>query len=643
MQHIRLSATIGHWLSHTPGCPELVSPHGPAVTPPKAPESWLELLRRNAAVLQYTGRAARLVWSTNARLAVILGALTALAGVLPAAVAWVAKLVVDGVVAGIATAQAGGEPDLGALLALVLLEGLLVGGISAAQRGINACQSLLRAQLGQRVNEMILQKALTLDLEQFEDAEFYDKLTRARREASSRPLSLVIRSFTLFQQSITLLSFAVLIVQFSPWALGLLVLAGLPAFVAETKFSGDAFRLFRMRAPESRQQLYLETVLGREDHAKEVQLFGLGPMLLDRYRAIFRKIYGEDRALTLRREGWGLVLGLFGTAAVYGAYAWIVIAAVGSEISLGEMTMYLLLFKQGQATIAACLSAIGGMYEDNLYLTNLYEYLEQAPRVQPGSAERGPDPADGIRFEHVCFSYPGARRPALQDISLHIRPGESLAIVGENGAGKSTLIKLLCGLYQPTAGRILLHGRDLRDWSPDTLRRLIGVIFQDFNRYQFTVGENIGAGDVAAFGDQARWHRSAERGMALPFIQLLEKGFGTQLGSWFRGGKELSMGQWQKVALSRAFMREEAEVLVLDEPTASMDAGAEAELFSYFREHTRGRIAILISHRFSTVRQADQICVIEHGQVLEYGTHEELLELDGVYARLFQLQAEGYR
>jgi ABC-type multidrug transport system fused ATPase/permease subunit len=354
-------------------------------------------------------------------------------------------------------------------------------------------------------------------------------------------------------------------------------------------------------------------------------------------------VYAEDRALTVRRESWGLALGLLGTVALYGAYAWIAAAAVAAAITLGEMTMYLLLFRQGQGAVAASLGAIGGMYEDNLYLTNLYEYLEQGPRYRWGTAQAGPRPEDGVRFEGVSFTYPGNPAPALADVSLHVRPGESLALVGENGAGKSTLIKLLCGLYQPTAGRVLVHGLDVRDWDPAALRRVIGVIFQDFNRYQFTVGENIGAGDVAAFGDEARWSASARKGMALPFIERLERGFATQLGSWFKGGKELSTGQWQKVALSRAFMRGGADILVLDEPTASMDAGAEAELFSYFREHTAGRIAILISHRFSTVRQADRIAVLEHGRIGEYGTHAELLARGGRYAELFRLQAEGYR
>jgi len=557
--------------------------------------------------------------------------------------AYVGALIIDAVLAATKIATDTGGVNMTRVFMLVAIEALIVAALAGAQRGISLCQALLRAQLGQRVNVMILEKALTLELAQFEDSEFYDKLTRARREASSRPLSLIIRTFGLAQNMVSLLSYGVLLVQFSPWAVLILVLAGLPAFVAEARFSGEAFTLFRWRSPETRMQIYLETVIAREDNVKEVKLFGLGPLLLGRYRDIFRRLYKADRSLAIRRDGWGFVLGLIGTAALYGAYAWIAFAAVISRITLGQMTMYLMLFRQGQSAVAAILSAIGGMYEDNLYLSTLYEYLE-TPVANPGASQKhGPKADDGVRFEGVSFTYPGASQPALKDIDLHIRPGESLALVGENGSGKTTLIKLLTRLYQPDQGRILLDGMDLKEWDENTLRQRIGVIFQDFSRYQFLVGENIGVGDVRHFEDELRWKTAAEKGMADDFVENLPSGYDTQLGKWFKDGQELSGGQWQKIALSRAFMRTGADILVLDEPTASMDAAAEAKIFEHFRKLTQNRIAILISHRFSTVRMASQIIVIENGRVIERGTHEALMKLDEHYAKLFSLQAAGYR
>ena len=583
------------------------------------------------------------MWTTSRPLTLAFAFLTLVAGVLPAAVAYVGSLIVDAVVAAIRAEATARDALTEHALLLVIAEGALVATIAGAQRGLSLCQSLLRAQLGQRVNVMILEKALTLDLSHFENSDFYDKLTRARREASSRPLSLVTRTFGLAQNGVSLLSFGSLLLHFSPWAVVVLIVAGLPAFLAEAKFSGDKFRLFLWRSPETRMQLYLETVLAREDHAKEVKLFGLGPLFLDRYRNIFRKLYSEDRNLTIRRDTWGFFLGLIATATLYGAYAWIAVSAIASRITLGQMTMYLMLFRQGQSAVSAILSAVGGMYEDNLYLSTLYEYLETPVGTTKGDAVRGPKPDDGIRFENVSFSYPDAEQPTLVDIDLHIKPGESLALVGENGSGKTTLIKLLTRLYSPTSGRILLDGQDLREWDEAALRDRIGVIFQDFTRYQLMLGENIGAGDVRHFEDEARWRDAGEKGMAAPIVETLPEGYRTPLGKWFNNRRELSGGQWQKIALSRAFMRSRADILVLDEPTSAMDASAEAIIFDHFRTLTRGRIAILISHRFSTVRMADQIVVLENGRIIERGSHDQLMQLNGHYSHLFSLQAKGYR
>jgi ATP-binding cassette subfamily B protein len=590
-------------------------------------------------VFRYSRRAVALVWDTNRALLGGLAVLTLIAGLLPAGMAWVGAQIIDAVLAALASPA----HVTTRVLRLVLLEGGIVTALAAAQRGLSLCQALLRAQLGQRVNLMILEKALTLELTHFEDSEFYDKLTRARREASSRPLSLVMRTFGLAQNLISLLTYAGLLVRFSPWTVLVLLLAGMPAFIAEAKFSGDAFRLFRWRSPETRMQNYLETVLAREDHAKEVKLFGLGPRLLQRYRDIFERLYHEDRALSIRRDSWGFVLSLVATATLYGAYAWIALSTVYGRITLGRMTMYLALFRQGQSAVSAILSAVGGMYEDNLYLSTLYEYLETPVQPSTGAAQRGPVPEDGVRFEQVSFTYPGSAEPTLSDITLHLPPGSSLALVGENGSGKTTLIKLLTRLYKPGSGRITLDGLDLADWDEQALRARVGVIFQDFTRYQMQVGENVGAGDERYFEDEPRWRAASTLGRAADFIEQLPRQYQTQLGKWFKDGQELSGGQWQKIALSRAFMRTGADVLVLDEPTAAMDARAEAEIFEHFRALAKDRITILISHRFSTVRMADQIAVLDHGRIIEQGSHEELMRLGGHYAQLFSLQARGYR
>lgn len=600
----------------------------------------LQELRQSLGMFRYCQRAIALVWSTNHRLTIAVALFTLVAGLLPGAIAYIGKLIIDGVVAA---SQSQVLSDRWAALGYLSLEAIAVALLAGSKQGLTLCQSLLRALLGQKVNILILEKALTLDLAHFEDSEFYDKLTRARREASSRPLSLVSRTFGLGQDALALITYGGLLLKFSWGAVVILMLAAIPAFIAETRFAGQAFRLFRWRAPETREQTYLETLIAREDFAMEVKLYQLGPMLLDRYRDIFARLYSEDRNLTLRRGLWSYVLGLLSTLAFYGAYVWIILEAIAGQISLGDLTMYLVVFRQGQSTFSSALSAIGGMYEDSLYLSNLYELLEEEIPQTVGHAHWGSLPGDGIRFENVSFTYPGNTEPALKNVSLHLKPGEKLAIVGENGSGKTTLIKLLTRLYNPSSGRILLDGLDLQAWDIETLQRRIGVIFQNFVRYQFTVGENVGVGDVKYLTDTQRWESAAEKGMALPFIQEMTAGFQTRLGRWFKSGRELSGGQWQKIALSRAFMRTGADILVLDEPTSAMDAEAEVQIFNQFRKVTQDQMAILISHRFSTVRMADWIVVLSNGEVIEQGTHDELVAAGGRYAHLFALQAAGYQ
>ena len=600
-------------------------------------------LSRFLGVFRYSAVAMRIVWDTSAPLMIAMALTTLIVGLLPAAIASVGGLFVDAVAGALGSAGAAAEVARSEALTFVYIEVGLVLLMTAAQQANTVCQAILRVLLGNKINVMILEKALTLELAHFEDAEYYDKLVRARREASSRPLSLVTKTFDLLRNVISLIAIGVFLYQFSPYAVLLLSIAGVPAFIAEAKFSGEAFRVNKRRSAERRMQIYLEMVLTREDGVKEVKLLQLGKIFLQRYVDIFLAIYKEDRSLVLRRGVWGYGLGIIASGAFYFAYGWVGFAAIAGAITIGQMTMYIAQFRLGQSAVTSSLTSVNGMYEDNLYLSNLTEYLEHEVPEQSGNLHAGPRPEDGIRFESVSFFYPGSDVPALDNVSLHITPGESLAIVGENGSGKTTLIKLLTRLYTPTQGQILLEGLPLQEWDIDTLRRKIGVIFQDFARYQLIVGENIGIGDSDNLASESEIEIAAKKGMADEFVRDLPSGYKTQLGTWFKDGKELSGGQWQKVALSRAFMRSKADILILDEPTAAIDAKAEADIFAHFAELTANRISIIISHRFSTVRRADHIIVLEKSKIMEQGSHEELLELGGQYATLFKLQAEGYQ
>jgi ATP-binding cassette, subfamily B, bacterial len=588
------------------------------------------------ASFRHTRATVALVWQSSPRLTVLLGGLTLLGAGVPLAIAWVGKAIVDAAVAH--------QRD--STVHWVVVELGLVVAQAAILRALALVRGLLGARLGLDINVRILEKALTLELRHFEDPDFYDRLTRARREASVRPISVVTESFQLVQNVLTLFGYAGLLFSFSPWAVLGLLLAALPATLAEMRFSQQAFRLRNWRSPDSRRLLYLEYVLANDDHAKEVKLFGLGPMLLGRYRGLGETFYREDRQLALRRAGWSYALSLVGTLTFYGCYAVVAVAAAAGRLTLGLMTLYVVAFRQGQQAFQSILTALGGMYEDNLYMSNLFEYLA-IPTGRPAAPAALLGPADlaerGIRFEDVGFRYPDAEGWALRHVSLFIPHGQSLALVGQNGAGKTTFIKLLTRLYTPTEGRILLDGLDLQSWDDAVLRSRLGVIFQDFNQYQFRFRENVGVGSVEHLEDAPRVNRAVEEGGATEVLAGLAEGLETPLGRWFKDGTELSGGQWQKVALARAFMREEADILVLDEPTAALDAEAEHAIFQRFRELARGRTTLLISHRFSTVRMADRIVVIEHGQLVEQGTHAELMALGGRYAHLFTLQAKGYQ
>ncbi len=584
----------------------------------------------------------RLVWEADRKGALAIAALTVCAAVLPAGIAYVGKLIIDAVVVA---ARTGLAHERSRVLALVGLEFVLMIASTLVNRGLGLLRELLRANLGNVVNLKILEKAVSLELRHFEDADVYDKMQNARREASSRPLSLVLQAFSIAQNGITLAAYAALLVRLSPWSVLILVLASIPAFIAEARLSAEAFRINSWRAPEARKLNYLEWILTRDSHVKEVKLFGLAPLILGRYRLLFEKFFNEDRRLAVRRMAWGLALGLVSLAAFYGCYLLVAGRAARAEITLGDMALYLAVFRQGQSSFQGILSSIGSMYEDALFMSNLFIYFDipsgdQVPRqFPPAVPARGV--AHAIELRNVSFRYPGREAWALRNVSLTLAPGEKLGLVGENGAGKSTLVKLLLRLYEPTEGEILYGGVDLRDMDPLDLRKRIGAVYQDFVRYQFSAGENIGLGDVEHLVDQPRIERAAARGGADAVVAALPQRYETMLGGWFESGQELSAGQWQKIAVSRAFMRD-AEVLILDEPTASIDAEAEHELFQRFKALAADRTAIIISHRFSTVRMADRIAVLHNGRMEELGSHRELLEQDGRYAHLFRLQAQGY-
>ena len=590
----------------------------------------------------------RLVWATSPSLFTANLALRLVRALLPVTMLYVGKLIVDEVVRVAAAAPAldglgawsGALEHLAVLLAaefgLVLLS-------DALGRATALCDSLLGDLFTNETSVRLMRHAAALDLAHFEDADFYDHLERARRQTTSR-LVLLSQVFGQLQDSVTVVSLGVGLAAYAPGLLILLALALVPAFLGEAHFNAQSYSLSASWTPERRELDYLRFVGASDETAKEVKVFGLNDYLAERYRTLADAYYRANRTLALRRAGWGGMLSAVGTLGYYAAYAVILYRTAAGAFTIGDLTFLAGSFARMRGLLEGMLASFSSVSGQALYLADLFSFFAIEPRVV-SAPDAPPVPApirQGFVFEDVGFRYPGSDHWAVRHLSFTLRAGEALALVGENGAGKTTLVKLLARLYDPDEGRILLDGRDLKAYDLDSLRAAVGVIFQDFVRYHLTASENIAVGRIAERSDRPRIETAAQRSLADAVIEGLPEGYDQTLGKRFKTGVDLSGGQWQKVALGRAYMRD-AQLLILDEPTAALDARAEADVFERFKDLTADKTAVLISHRFSTVRMADRILVLDGGEVEEIGTHAELLAAGRRYAELFELQAQGYR
>jgi ATP-binding cassette, subfamily B, bacterial len=628
------------------------------MTDPRAPLPEIERprgVRERLEALRYLPQLVRLVWQTHRGFTAAMVLLRLVRAFVPVASLWAAKLIIDSVVFHTRTPGA----PLTDLWRVVGLELAIVVAGELLARASALVESLLGDLFSNNISVRLMRHAATLDLQQFEDPDFYDHLERARRQTTAR-IGLIAMLLTMGQDIITLGTLGAALVAHNPWLLLLLTLAILPSFLGETHFAALSYSLLFRRTPERRELDYLRYVGASDKTAKEVQMFGLAAWLTDRYAALAQRYYEENRRLSIRKGFVSALLSLVGTLGYYGAYVTILLRAVAGAITLGTLTFLASAFARSRDLIQRLLLSASDIYEQSLYLKDLFVFFEMQPsiRSKPG-ALRVPRPIrEGFVFEDVGFQYPGSDRWAIRHVDLAIAPGERIALVGENGAGKTTITKLLARLYEPTEGRILLDGVDLREYDLASLREAIGVIFQDFVRYDMRFDENVGVGEIegvtgylAAVRDAPENGAStpppalvdaSERSLASTLLPRFTRGYRQMLGRRFDDGVDLSGGEWQKIALARAYMRE-AQLLILDEPTAALDARAEYEVFVRFNQLMAGRMAVVISHRFSTVRMADRIVVLGEGRVVEEGTHEELLAREGLYAELFEMQAAGYR
>lgn len=619
-------------------------------------------LHQRFAALRYVRPLIRLVWETHRGYTTAMAVLRLLRAGIPVAMLWVGKLIIDLVVASRES-----SPDFARLWKLVALEIVIVTAGEVLARASSLVESLLGDLFSNHTSVRLMKHAATLDLSHFEDPAFYDHLERARRQTTSR-IGLLAQLLAIGQDSLTLVSLGAALVVYNPWLLLLLAVAVLPSFFGETHFASLEYSMQFRWTPERRQLDYLRYVAASDRTAKEVQSFGLSPWLIERFRKLSWRFYEENKKLSIRKANVSTLLSFIGTLGYYSAYVIILMRAMRGEMSIGTLTFLAGSFARSRQLIQGLLMGAGGIYQQCLYLKDLFDFFEMKPSIaSTPKAAPVPDPIrEGFVFEDVGFQYPGNENWAIRHVSFALRPGERVAFVGENGAGKTTLTKLLARLYDPTEGRILLDGVDLREYEIQSVRRAIGVIFQDFVRYDLRFEENVGVGeidevrsylDAAGSSEQDSGTTEAldgngevpdtiveatEKSQASSLLPRFSKGYKQMLGRRFEEGVELSGGEWQKIALARAYMRD-AQVLILDEPTASLDARAEYEVFIRFAQLIAGRMAVIISHRFSTVRMADRIIVLQSGMVIEDGSHQELVTRGGLYAELFALQAEGYR
>jgi ATP-binding cassette, subfamily B, bacterial len=583
----------------------------------------------------------KMVWKTSPSLTMATAGIRIIRSAIPVSILYVGKLIIDQVVY-LSREPNGTHTDLWELVAIEFALAILSDALGRASSLID---SLLGDLFANFTSIKIMEHAATLDLEQFEDSNFYDKLERARQQTVGRTI-LLSQVLSQLQDLITMAFLAAGLIVFNPWLILLLFVAVLPAFLGEAYFNDRTYSLSRRQTPERRELDYVRYIGASDETAKEVKLFNLSGFLIDRFRQLSQKFYYDNRKLTIKRSLWGTAFSLFGTLGYYGAYVYIIYKTIQGKISIGDLTFLAGSFRQLRSLLDGILSRFTSVSQGAIYLKDFFDFFEIQPTITPSSkALAFPNPIkQGFVFENVSFKYVNADKDrwAIRHLNFTLPSGEKLALVGENGAGKTTLVKLLARLYDPTEGRILLDGRDLREYNLTELRKNVGVIFQDYIRYQMTVSQNIAVGDIDEKENRELIVQSARKSLADRLVQKLAGKYDQALGKRFNQGVELSGGEWQKIALARAYMKD-AQLLILDEPTSALDARAEYEVFQRFSELTRGKTAVLISHRFSTVRMADRILVLDRGEVLETGSHKELLNKQGRYAELFNLQAMGYQ